>query len=142
MLLKKNLIDQFQKPIYGLFILWLGVLAPMVYFDPFAANHHVRPYHFALFEGHGRVHSALPAIVASSLKQQLNYKLTHQQEVISNRSPFPGLAYALQWGLGQLYLVTAVTGLLLLLFGPLRLAQYLSAVSVDLSPPEKPPRLA
>jgi hypothetical protein len=142
MLLKKNLIDQFQKLIYGLFILWLGVLAPLVYFDPFAANHHVQPYRFALSKARSRVHPLPLESVATQLMQQLKQKLTRQQDVISTSSPFSGLTHSLQWGLNQLYLIASVTGLLLLLFGRLSLVEQLSSTSVNLSPPEPPPRLA
>jgi hypothetical protein len=142
MLSKKRLIAQFQKSIYGLFIIWLGVLAPLVYFDGFAANHHVQPYHLALFERHNQVYFPAPALVASQLRQQLSQRLTRQQDVISASSPFSGLAHPLQGSLSQLYLLAGMTGLLLLLFGRLRLTEPLSATSLALLPPEKPPRLA
>jgi hypothetical protein len=129
------------KFLYGLFILWLGVLAPLVYFDQFATNHHVQPYRFALSEARNRAHFLPPESVASQLMQQLKQRLTHQQDVMSAPSPFSGLAHSLQWSLGQFYLVAGMTGLLLLLFGPLRLVEQLSATSADLPPPKKPPRL-
>jgi hypothetical protein len=142
MLLKKSLIVQFQKSICGLFVLWLGVLAPLVYFDRFAANHHVQPYHFVLFEGHHRLRSLPPEAVASQLLQHLKQRLTRQQDVISASSPLAGLAHSLQWSLDQLYFSISVTDLLLLLFGLLSLVEPLSTASADLPPPEKPPRLA
>lgn len=142
MLLKIKLICQFQRSIYGLFILWLGLLAPLVYFDSFAANHHVQPYRLALFERHKQVTSPLPATLASQLRQQFAQRLTRQQDVISTHSPLPGLVQSLQWSLGQLYLVTGMAGLLLLLFGCLHPVEPLSVASTELSPPEKPPRRA
>ena len=142
MLLKKSLITQFQKSIYGLFILWLGVLAPLVYFDRFAANHHVQAYRFALFEGHHRLRPLPPEAVASQLLLHLKQRLTRQQDVISTSSPVAGLAHSLQWSLGQLYLSAGVTNLLLLLSGLLSLVEPLSTASADLPPPEEPPRLA
>ena len=131
-----------QKSIYALFMLWLGVLAPLVYFDQFAANHQVQPYRFALFEARNQIHSLPPASVVSQLKQQLKQRLTRQQDAISTTSPLPGLAHALQWSLGQLYLIAGVTGLLFLLFGHLSLVEQLAVASADLPPPEKPPRRA
>jgi hypothetical protein len=129
------------KFLYGLFILWLGVLAPLVYFDQFATNHHVQPYRFALSEGRNWAHFLATESVTSQLMQQLKQRLTHQQDVISAASPFSGLTHSLQWILGQLYLVAGMTGLLLLLFERLRPVEQLSATSADLPPPEKPPRL-
>jgi hypothetical protein len=129
------------KFLYGLFILWLGVLAPLVYFDRFATNHHVQPYRFALFEGRNRLHSSPLEAVGLQLRQQLKQRLTHQQDVISASSPFSGLVHSLQSSLGQLYLVAGAAGLLLLLFGRLSLVEQVSTASADLLPPEKPPRL-
>ena len=139
--LTKSLTAQLKKCSYALFILWLGLVAPLVYFDPFAANHQVQPYHIALFAGRNRLHTLPTEATGSQLIQQLKQRLSRQQEAISGSSPFSSLVHSLQWSLGQPYLIAAVTGLLLLLFGRLSLLEHLSAVSAELPPRKKPPRL-
>lgn len=129
------------KIIFGLFILWLGVLAPLVYFDGFAANHRVQPYRFALFEKNHPVTFSPPS-VASQLAQQLKQRFARQQDVISTGSPFPSLVHSLQWSLGQLYLAAGITAFLLVLAGRFSLVEQLLATSVDLPAPKKPPRRA
>ena len=127
--------------VYGLFIVWLGLLAPLVYFDRFATNHYVRPYRFALFETYNRTNSLPLEAAASQLSQQLRQRLMRQQNVISASSAYSGLAHSLQWSLDQLYFSAEVTGLLFLPFGCLRLVEHLFATSADLPHPKKPPRL-
>jgi hypothetical protein len=129
------------KIIYALFILWLGVLAPLIYFDGFAANHHVQPYRFALFEKGNRV-TALPLSVAPQAEQELRQRFARQLDVISNGSFFPGLLHSLQWSLSQLYLTAGVAGFLLLFARRFSLVEQLPATSLPLPPSAPPPRRA
>lgn len=131
-----------KKIICSLFILWVGVLAPLIYFDQFAATHRVRPYRFALFETRPGLRSLPSAAAQIQLVQRLKQRFTSQQDVIAASSPFPGPAHYLQWSLGQLYLMAGVAGLLILLWGRLSLTGHPSGASLELPPPEKPPRLA
>jgi hypothetical protein len=128
------------KLVYGLFIVWLGLLAPLVYYDRFATNHFVPPYRIALFETHNRPNSLPPEAAASQLRQQLRHRLMRQLDGISASSPFTGLAHSIQWSLDQPYVSAGVTGLPLLLFGRLSLVEQLTTASADLPHPEKPPR--
>lgn len=138
----KNLYDRIKKLAYGLFVMWLGVLAPLVYFDEFAVSHHVQPFRFSLVEGrHRAITTPRTAAFTDRLAQRLKQRLTHQQDVISTHSPFPGLALALQWSLGQISLIAGSTGLLYLMFRRLNLAHQLVVASPDLPAPKKPPRL-
>lgn len=130
------------KIIYTLFILWMGVLAPLIYFDQFAANHRVQPYRFALLETRAGLRSLPSEAADTQLVQRLKQRFTPQQDFISTSYPFPGPAHDLQWSLGQLYLIAGAAGLLLLLWGRLSLAGQPSGASAELPPPEKPPRLA
>jgi hypothetical protein len=140
MLPKKTLIEHSVKLIYGLFILWLGVLAPLVYFDRFAANHHIQPYRFSLFAGSGRSQTPLSGSTPARLISQLRQKMTGQQEYISPGRPVAGMAHALQWSLGQIYLTAGLAGLMYLLFRRFTLASQWTAASADLPAPKKPPR--
>lgn len=136
----KNLCDRVKKLAYGLFVVWLGVLAPLVYFDEFAVSHHVQPFRFSLFEGRSRPHLAPRPSVADQLTQRLKQRMTRQQDVISTHSPFPGLALSLHWSLGQIFLIAGFAGLLTLFFGRKNLAEQLAIASPDLPAPKKPPR--
>ena len=129
------------KLIYGLFIVWLGLLAPLVYFDRFAINHHIQPYRFALFETGRRMSGLPPAALAPQLLQQLKQRLTRQHDVLTTTNPVVSLARSLQWSVDQLYLVAGAPGLLFLTFGRLGLVEHLLAASADLPRPKKPPRL-
>ena len=126
---------------YGLFVLWLGLLAPLVYFDRFALNHHIQPYHLTLFKSGKRISTLPPAAVAPQLVQQLKQALSQPDDVITSVNPFAGLARSLHWSVDQLFLIACVTGLLLLPFGRLGLARQLAVASAHLRRPKKPPRL-
>lgn len=131
-----------KKIICSLFILWVGMLAPLIYFDQFAANHRVQPYRFALFETRAGLRSLPSEAAEMQLIQRLKQRFTPQQVFVSASNPFSGSAHYLQWSLGQLYLMAGAAGLLILLWGPLSLTGQPSGASADLPPPEKPPRLA
>lgn len=117
-----------KKIICSLFILWMGVLAPLLYFDQFAANHRVRPYRFALFEMRAGLRSLPSETAEMQFVQRLKQRFTHQQDLISAGHPFPGPAHYLQWSLGQFYLTTGADGLLLLLWRRLSLASHRRAL--------------
>lgn len=129
------------KFVYGLFILWVGVLAPFVYFDPFAIDHYIPPYRLAIFQPsvHPR-EAAVPEAVVARLIRQLKQRFLRQQDLISARSPLSGPAHLLQWSLGPLYLGAGAINLQLLLAGRLALTEQPAGASADLPPPKKPPR--
>jgi hypothetical protein len=126
----------------GLFILWVGGLAPLVYFDLFAVNHRIQPYRFALFEARPEARLSSSEIVEPQLRQRIVRHLAPQQDFLSPDSLFSGPVHLFQGSLGQLYLIAGTIGLLLLLFRRLNLAGQPAGVSAELPPPERPPRLS
>ncbi|MCB0167218.1 MAG: hypothetical protein KDI79_23515 [Anaerolineae bacterium] len=130
------------KFIYGLFIVWLGVLAPLIFFDVRATHHHIQPYRLALFAAPAWPRALTTKDVASPLIRPLKPRFNLQQDFIAPTNAFSGLAHLLQSSLGQLYLIAAAAGLLRLLFGPLNGTAQPAGASADLPLPKKPPRLA
>jgi hypothetical protein len=129
------------KFIYGLFILWVGLLSPLVYFDLFAVNHFVQPYHFISFKPAVKKETSPPETVFPQLKQKLLHRFKSQQSFINASSPAAGPSHLFQWATSQLSLIALTYSALLLLFGHLSLNGQPAVTSADLPPPDKPPQL-
>ena len=128
------------KFIYGLLILWIGVLSPLVYFDLFAVNHFVPPYHFVQFEPLVQKERTNFEAAPSQLKQRLLQRFKSHQNYINASSLPAGQNHLFQWAMSQLYLVAGIAGALFLLFGRLSASGQPDATSADLVPPDKPPQ--
>jgi len=128
------------KFIYSLFILWIGVLSPLIYFDLFAVNHFVQPYHFVPFKLIVQKEKTTLEKASTQLKQQLFQRFKLQQDFIDVSSFPAGHNHLFQWAMSQLYLVAGVVGAWLLFFGRLNSAGQPNDASADLPPPDKPPQ--
>lgn len=128
------------KFIYGLLILWIGVLSPLVYFDLFAINHFVQPYHFVQFASIIQKERTNFEAAPSRLKQRLLQRFKSQQDYIDTSSLPAGQNHLFQWAMSQLYLVAGIAGALLLLFGRLSSSGQTNDTSADLPPPDRPPQ--
>lgn len=128
------------KIIQGLFVLWVGIIAPLIYLDRFATYHLMQPYRFALFERPITLILLPQGEIGTQLVERLTRRFSPSHHSIAPTSPWPNLENAPQWGLGQLYLAAITLALPLLLGRRFNLREYPFAVSADLSPPKKPPR--
>lgn len=130
-----------KKFIYGLFILWVCGLAPLTYFNTFAADHFVQPYKIALFQKSRPSLHVPPDLLNRQRMQQLNRRLTHQHHITTTQSSVHQVVQLLQSTMGNLSLPSVVASALLVVFlGRLNQRNYLTGYVADLPPPKKPPR--
>jgi hypothetical protein len=131
-----------KKLICGLFIFWLGGLAPLIAFNPFAAHHHLSPYQLVLFETLDHSAESLPDNLATHLLNQAKQRLDQQDDLIMAKDPFSGLAHHFQSSLNQPLLFGAIILLILALYlNRLRPQEFFLVQSPYFPPPKKPPRL-
>lgn len=136
-----RLVLVLKKIAYIGLILWLGILAPITYFNVFAADHMVQPYSIAIFEKmpHKR---PLPAeIVSQQTLIHLKQSLSNQHNFITTPNPFVAIASFLQSTLSPALLAGSAALLLLVFYsGQLTLQNCLLESSNHVAPPKKPPR--
>jgi hypothetical protein len=130
-----------KKLICGLFIFWLGGLAPLVAFNPFAARHHLSPYQFVSFESLNQPAEPLPEELAAALLNQAKQRLGQQDDLLMAKDPFSGLAHQFQSSLNQPLLFGPIILLILALYlNRLRQQERFPAQIIYFPPPKKPPR--
>lgn len=120
-------------------IIWVGLLAPLVYVDPLAANHVVPPYRLALFETASATLWLPPNLLApdsTGSSAALGQVAAH----LVPRSPLVRVTPGLQASLSQIHLSFAGLTLSLLLLGRLRFVDHPPTTATALAPPDEPPR--
>jgi hypothetical protein len=134
-------LNSIRKLVYGFFIVWIGSLAPLTFFNTFAVSHPVQPYRIALFERMPQFQAQLPAELAALQRHRLTQQLTGQHDSLSNRGFLFSLAQSLLSSLSHLSLFgTALWLPLVLYLGRLISRGRLAKPSTCPPPPDKPPR--
>ncbi|HMR62906.1 MAG TPA: hypothetical protein PKE64_02750 [Anaerolineae bacterium] len=134
-------LNLIKKLAYGFFILWIGFLAPLTFFNSFALSHPVQPYRIALFERMPQLQPEFPAELAALQFHRLTQQLTGQSDSLSNRGFLFSLAQSLLSSLSHLsFFGTALWLPLVLYLGRLLPRVRLAKPSTGSAPPDKPPR--
>ena len=130
-----------KKVAYIGLILWLGVLAPITYFNVFATDHLIQPYSIAIFEKMPQQRPLPAEILSQQTMLHLKQALTNQQNFITAKSPFAAFAQLLQSTLGPASLAGSAALLLLAFYwGQLTPKNHRLEPSYMSAPPKKPPR--
>ncbi|MCB0209549.1 MAG: hypothetical protein KDJ52_09475 [Anaerolineae bacterium] len=136
-----RLLRILKKIAYIGLILWLGVLAPITYFNVFATDHLVQPYSIAVFEKMPQKRSLPAEIISQQALIHLKQALSNQQPFVTTKSPFATFTQFLQSTISSASLVGS--GALLLLafyFGAIVPKNHRLEPSHVIAPPKKPPR--
>lgn len=130
-----------KKLAYFGLILWLGILAPITYFNVFAADHMVQPYKVAVFETMPQKRQLPAELLSQQNVIRLKQSLTDQKDLITARTPFTSFSQSLQTTLSQIIFSSGVAMLLLAFYcGPFKRKYYLPEDGNFIAPPKKPPR--
>lgn len=130
-----------NKVAYIGLILWLGVLAPITYFNVFATDHLIQPYSIAVFEKMPQKRPLPAEILSQQTRLHLKQILTDQHNFITAKSPFAAFAQLLQSTLGSAALAGSAALLLLAFYwGQLLPKNHRLEPSHVIAPPKQPPR--
>lgn len=146
MLLKKLLVVWFKHIGYGLLLLWVGGIGPLIYFDAFSPHQGLRLYHITLLEP-VRVRQPLappPEPLESVFRRQLLKQTRGQSDfVTAGQKATAGLAHFFESSLGQGFLFNLAQIIISNESPPISRVSLLALTgrSAWLSPPEKPPSI-
>ena len=122
-------------------ILWLGVLAPITYFNVFATDHLVQPYRIAVFEKMPQKRSLPAEMISQQTLMHLKQALTNQHNFITAKRSFASFTLFLQSTLSSASLAgNAALLLLAFYFGGLVPKNHRLEPSNVITPPKRPPR--
>lgn len=138
----KIIIRLIKKSIYGLFIVWVGGLVPLIHLNALASSHPLPRYHLAILAKPITFDEALPLHLQDKIARHLQAQRLKQHDLLTPKDISLRLAELVQAGFQTGYLLVSLSASLPPAdYGWLRPTAPLAGRSAWLSPPEKPPRL-